>query len=614
MTILALSTACGASAPSTAIPPLPTILAGDPGRPPLTLESTSEDIRLAMLDSANRWQTIWMDGIVIWNDPAGGGQPAQTFREQVWIEPKAARYRVLLSDVNGQAAVTLKICDGQATVEMNLVSGESQASALPTFVKEGSPESRPNMLWGQIGTPISEIALASNYASEQGTFQPIALDSVAGRETLIVEWTYTNGQLPQWRLWLDAQTAAILRLQEFGKGGETVQSERLVNAVKYNEVFDRSLFTAPSVPPQFAGAATEQPAPVGTQTIPQAGEVGLGDLYFFTLPQQAGQSIQLVRLPGECATGASACPALEAVAVPFPFNFTIEPLAWSRDGKLAAFAYSDDPAGTPTKLFLFDPDHGNWRSVAEFPYIDPPFWSPDGTWLAFRVQDGLGGENIFAIHRDGTDLKNLTASDSLPPEGRPYVMDGWLTENVIVRSALSGTTGGVYLLRASDGAVRPLFDTLLTKAALVVSPDNAWLAYDDYDYAGQKHVLKVVEPEGANPAELASFAGGNLYPIVWSPASTRIAFAHSRSDSNFNPVSDVYMLARDGKGMTQVYHGVTVGRILFSPDGRFLLIEETTSPTGGHLFVVNLETLEQRILAAPGLTLDTNWYAPSWRP
>jgi hypothetical protein len=66
--------------------------------------------------------------------------------------------------------------------------------------------------------------------------------------------------------------------------------------------------------------------------------------------------------------------------------------------------------------------------------------------------------------------------------------------------------------------------------------------------------------------------------------------------------------------MTQVYHGVTVGRILFSPDGRFLLIEETTSPTGGHLFVVNLETLEQRILAAPGLTLDTNWYAPSWRP
>jgi hypothetical protein len=43
-------------------------------------------------------------------------------------------------------------------------------------------------------------------------------------------------------------------------------------------------------------------------------------------------------------------------------------------------------------------------------------------------------------------------------------------------------------------------------------------------------------------------------------------------------------------------------------------VEETTSPTGGHLFVVDLATLEMRILEAPGLTLDYDWYAPSWRP
>jgi len=63
-----------------------------------------------------------------------------------------------------------------------------------------------------------------------------------------------------------------------------------------------------------------------------------------------------------------------------------------------------------------------------------------------------------------------------------------------------------------------------------------------------------------------------------------------------------------------LYKGVTVGRILFSPDGKYLLVEETTSATGGHLFSINLETLEQKILSAPGLSLDTDWYAPSWGP
>jgi hypothetical protein len=80
------------------------------------------------------------------------------------------------------------------------------------------------------------------------------------------------------------------------------------------------------------------------------------------------------------------------------------------------------------------------------------------------------------------------------------------------------------------------------------------------------------------------------------------------------PVADVYVLGRDGRGMVHAYHGVTVGNLLFSPDGTHLLIEETTTPTGGHLFVLDLATLQQRLLAAPGLELDSSWFAPSWRP
>ena len=104
-------------------------------------------------------------------------------------------------------------------------------------------------------------------------------------------------------------------------------------------------------------------------------------------------------------------------------------------------------------MWLFDPSANTWKSLAEFPYIDPPFWSPDGTWIAFREQDGLGGEDVYVVHRDGTELKNVAAN--LPAEGRPYIMDGWYTENVIMRSARPGNEGVIYLVRASDGSCAP---------------------------------------------------------------------------------------------------------------------------------------------------------------
>jgi Tol biopolymer transport system component len=193
-------------------------------------------------------------------------------------------------------------------------------------------------------------------------------------------------------------------------------------------------------------------------------------------------------------------------------------------------------------------------------------------------------------------------------------MDGWYTENIVMRSALPGNEGKIYLVRASDGYVRPMFETLLTKAVFVTAPDSSMLAYDDYDYQSQNHILRMVEPDGANPIDLANFTGGSLYPIVWSPDSSKLAFVYYKSFSAGELSADVFVVNRADRNISQVYKGVTIGRLLFSPGGRYLIVEETTSPTGGHLFVVDLATMEVRILEAPGLTLDTDWYAPSWRP
>jgi WD40 repeat protein len=602
---------------------------GEPAVPPfqattgptLSLNSSSKEIQQALLESATNWLSIWMDGTITQYAPEGSDTPPQVLREQVWIDLSTNRFRVLTGPSEGNAERFIT-CDGMTIIEIDLKTGQSQSRPLPEFAKVGQfvpkPEpgyGYPQPLWGQMGTQLSQLAFSSDFAQGEGTFKPVATEFVAERETVVVEWANAQNELPSWRMWLDAKTVVILKMQTFGKGGgETSQSEAVVNQVIYDDIFAGSLFRAPVSLPQFGNVTGGGGQPVETGTIAASGKDALGELYFFTLPHEASQSIELVRLPGLCVVGLAECPQLESVSAPFPFNFSLTSLSWSPDGDFAAFAYPNDPNGTPYKLWVFDPSAQTWTALFDYAYIDPPFWSPDGKWIAFRVQDGLGGEDVYVVQRDGSGLKNLTSSSGLPEDGRPYVMDGWITGNIIVRSAEPGSEGVIYLIRIADGRVRPMFETLLTKAVFIPSSNGAWLAYDDYDYDSQKHTLYVTEPDSDNPVELASFTGGTLYPIVWAPQNNRLAFGYYTDFAQgSNPTADVYVIDRNGKGLKQVYRGVTVGAVMFSPDGKFLLISETTSPTGGHLFVVDLETLEQRIIQAPGLSLDTDWFMPSWR-
>ena len=610
----------GLETPPPEMPAIPVSSAAEAtAEPGLSLSSSSDEIQHAMLASATSWLTIWMDGTVTHYAMDGSDAAPQVTREQVWIDQSLSRFRILSGPADGTAE-TFKASDGATILEVDLQTGQSQSYPLPEFakVKQFVPTLQPGYgypqpLWGQMGTQLSQLAFSSDLAQNEGAFKPVGTEFVADRETVVVEWTHIENDLPSWRLWLDVETAVILKMQTYEKsGGDAIQSEAVINQVIYDDLFADALFRAPATLPRFGdvtGQASDQ-----AETEPEAarGRDRLGELYFFTLPHQANPSAQLVRLPGLCAAGLAACPAVERVSAPFPFDFSLTQLSWSPDGNLAAFSYPDDPDGTPHQLWLFDPAADTWTSLFEYPYIDPPFWSPDGNWLAFRVQDGLGGEDIYVVRRDGSDLKNLTASEDLPAESRPYGLAGWITGNIMVHSVKPGNEGTIYLIRAADGLIQPMFDAMLIKSLLVPSHNSAWLAYDAYD--GETHTLYVAEPDGANPVEIASFTGGTLYPIVWSPDDRRLAFVYFTGlTPGSTPTADVYVIDRNGRGLKQVYRGATVGALLFSPDGKFLLISETDRATGAQLFVVDLQTLEQRMLQAPGLTLDSDWVMPSWR-
>ena len=582
----------------------------------LNLDSTPGEIQRAILESAVHWTTLQMSGSITHFLPDGS---TQSFHEQIWLDPLESRYRIQLTGVTNSADNILKLSDGETITNINYPADTIEQVSYPDFARVGQyippvqdGVAYPNPIWGQIGTPLSEMAFSANFAQADGTFAPLAMESVAGRSALVVSWTYIENAQPSWKAWLDTQTGVILKMQEFGKeGSDAVQSERIVESITYDAAFDETVFALPADLPQAIQPTRVASNPVITESAPMSVEEA-GELYFFLQPRGQGQSIELVRVSGICISDAANCPPLEKIPAPFPFIFTLNALSWSPDGTFAAFSYSDTPNGTPTKLWLFEAGAKTWKPLAEFAYIDPPFWSPDGAWIAFRTQDGLGGEGVYVVHPDGSGLKNVSAS--LPPEGRPYIMDGWFGGDIIMRSALLGGSGSVFLVRVADGTARPMFDVELTKSQFIASPNAGYLAYDEFDEATRIHSLKVMEPSGSNATTVSQFTGGSLYPIVWSPNSDLLAFNYYAEAANGMPIAQVYVVSRMGENRSLLYEGSTVGRLIFSPNGRYLLIEETTSASGGHLYWVDLATLDLNILQAPGLSTEFDWYAPSWRP
>ena len=592
----------------------------EPAPVTLSLDSTSDEIQTAMLESATKWYTIWVDGTTTWYDSIGSGQPPQVYHEQVWIDQSVNRFRIL-QGAGENAADIFKVSDGLTILELDLHSGQSQSRPMPDSAKSShyvpplQPDiSNPNPLWGQIGTPLSELIFASNYAQGQGTFQPVAVENIAGRNALAVDWIYIQNQQPSFRAWLDVETAVIVKFQEFGKGGgDEVQAERVVNQVTYNAQFGENLFALQfSELPVFSDIFGNPL--VAKESIPttSSGKDPLGQVYFYVNDHNYGnETTKLVRLPGSCVAGQFPCPEPEPLTTPFGLDFSLTPLVWSPSGEYAALAYSARTDVNTTTLFLFEPENQAWQSLVEFNFMDPPVWSQDGNWLAFRVQDGFGGDDIYIIRRDGSELTNMTDTDKLPPEGHPYILSGWINDNIILRSGNPGLGGLVYLRRVSDGFTKPLFDTPWTKTVMAPSPDGSFLAYPEL--TAESAQLKLLSPDGNTFRDLAVFQSGSIYPIIWSHDGTRIAFA--RMDSMPISGQDVYVIGSDGRNLQQIYHSElgSLYSLSFSPDGEFLLLQDD-DPTGRHIYVVNLSTLETRLLQAPSLPLDWWWLAPSWRP
>jgi hypothetical protein len=605
--------------PSIAVPTdtVPAGLQPDPTRSltdqPLTMDSSSDAIRQKMLRSALNWKTIWLEGVV-YDSIDSNGNPLNGQHQQIWIDQLTARFRFLSGPVKG-AANRFLVSDGVSRMQMDLITGATQTSEMPQgiagqFVSQPVPGiGSPNPLWGQIGEPLAEMAFTSDFAQNDGAYKPVAIEMVAGRQALEMEWTYTQNSLPSWRLWLDVQTAVILKMQTFDKSGGTVVLREVdVTTVQYDppSLPDALFSVTPASPPVFSDVCGSPLVSTTPGPSVPAGSDPLGDVYFFLFsPGDDANGARLVRLPGSCVAGKSACPAVEPVALPgLTYANNGPAMAWSPDNHMAA--YVANTANGPARLFVSAMPAPAWKQVAQFTYIDLPAWSGDGKWISFRVQDQQDNQDYYVVHPDGSGLKNVTATAGLPAADRPFNVDGWISNYLIVHSGNPDRAAKVYLVRADDGIVKPLFDSALSKVEYYPSPDGSLLAFEAYDNTNNMNTLRTVAPDGSGLRDLASFKT-TIWPISWSPDASSLAFAVYGNQEP--PQADVYVINRDGRGLKQVYGSGQVQNLAFSPNGQFLLVE--TSNLGG-LFVVDLSSLQIHLLQAPGLSLTEWWRQPAW--
>ncbi len=579
---------------------------------PLNMYSSSDEIRQFILESPTRWQSLFLDAQVF-----SPFEPVQ--RMQVWVDQPALSFRALAGPADG-AAETYHSSDSRSQLELNLLTGESSIApfevgeiALPYTPQApvpGGDSIQPHPLSTASGMHLGILVFPSDIAQNEGTFTPVAMEVVAYHITLVVDWTYIQNELPSYRAWVDVSTGIFLRYQQFEKsGGTEVKQEALVTRVDYDLAFPPEMFSPNiSVMPGFV---SEPLAPVALSITPSVFESTdpLGLVYSYVTDNNYPVPVmRLVRLPASCVINRSDCPQPEIIETPVALTSSLQPLVWSPTRNEAAWAYPVNSDARIWTLYLFDALDKSWKELVQMDrYMDPPMWSRDGTWLAFRIQDGNGGSQVYAIRRDGSDLKDLTASDQLPADGKPYVMDAWLGENVVLRSGKPGQMGTLYLMRVGDGYVKPLFDDLLTKAPFNELPDGTLLATVDYDYNSQKQVVRIISPDGRTLRDLAVFAGGSVLSLTWSPDGAQLAFIHLTDSA-----SSIYVIDADGRNLRQVYMSNTDVHFVFSPDAQYLLVQAIDG-TGEHLYIIDLETLEPYLIQVPGVALNEAWMHPSWK-
>jgi Tol biopolymer transport system component len=217
--------------------------------------------------------------------------------------------------------------------------------------------------------------------------------------------------------------------------------------------------------------------------------------------------------------------------------------------------------------------------------------------------------NIYALRPDGSGQRNLTG-ENLADKGEPsfLAMSGWFEGKALI--ATRGITDELPVSHQVDPATGET-ELLLTfptyPGGIYPAPDGTLLVVETSP-AG-KQTLEFIQPDGKVRETLASFSKGGIYIVAWSHDGQKIAFIVQRDPYTYDD-HRVYIINRDGTGLAELYRGLVIPALIFSPDDRYLLVTDQEQA----LVSISLETMSIQKIPVPETGVDQQILYPSWQP
>jgi hypothetical protein len=232
-------------------------------------------------------------------------------------------------------------------------------------------------------------------------------------------------------------------------------------------------------------------------------------------------------------------------------------------------------------------------------HIACPEWSPDGSHLAFRVDNDL-----WVV--DSTTGKATVLSVGATPWGE----DGFAWSRDGSRVAVEQP--GKILVVPIDGSTPTEFS--VETGTYSLTRDLGWTADDDAivylstDPASNAVAVRRVDPDGTNDTQLAPIGIADYTSAAISPDGTRVAY--------IDGIQNVVTMDTSGRNVVEVAlpPSFDVSGLLWSPDGKRLLLSSIDGVVSVAIAPGSPPIVYANGDLSDGLNLENTWSDVTWQP